>query len=370
MNRSKIQALFRLLGLSLMLVLAPLALAQHIRGALEGTVTDQNQALVQGAAITVKSVSTGAETKVATDAQGRFSLQNLEAGNYTVSVEKTGFRKSITTDVVVKVGSVTPMNIGLEVGNAQEVVEVVSVAEATVDTTRPTVDGVVTPKQIENLPLNGRNFLDLAQQEPGVQVRDGGDFDPTKNQMVGVSMGGRSGRSTRIQVDGVDITDETVGTTTTNISNETIQEFQVSRSTLDASTDLTSSGAINIVTRSGSNEFHGAGFGFFRDQRWSSDLRLDKTKPTTEKPSFDRQILGGRAGGYIVKNKFFWHAEFENNNQDGQQFTSVPSFPQFTAAFAVPLDERLAGARIDWKINDRLSAFYRFNHNNNFGVTG
>jgi hypothetical protein len=370
MNRSKIQALFRLLGLVLMLVLAPLALAQHIRGALEGTVTDQNQALVQGAAITVKSVSTGVETKAATDAQGRFSLQNLEAGNYTVSVEKAGFRKSVTTDVVVKVGSVTPMNIGLEVGNAQEVVEVVSVAEATVDTTRPTVDGVVTPKQIENLPLNGRNFLDLAQQEPGVQVRDGGDFDPTKNQMVGVSMGGRSGRSTRIQVDGVDITDETVGTTTTNISNETIQEFQVSRSTLDPSTDLTSSGAINIVTRSGSNEFHGAGFGFFRDERWSSDLRLDKTKPTSEKPSFDRQILGGRAGGYIVKNKFFWHAEFENNNQDGQQFTSVPSFPQFTAAFAVPLDERLVGGRLDWKINDRLSAFYRFNHNNNFGVTG
>src|ERR1044071_7483196 len=370
MKRSKRPALFGLLGFVLMLVLAPLAIAQHIRGALEGTVTDQNQALVQGAALTVKSVSTGVETKAATDAQGRFSLQNLEAGNYTVSVEKAGFRKSITTDVVIKVGSVTPMNIGLEVGNAQEVVEVVSVAEATVDTTRPTVDWFVTPKQIESLPLNGRNFLDLAQQEPGVQVRDGGDFDPTKNQMVGVSMGGRSGRSTRIQVDGVDITDETVGTTTTNLSNETIQEFQVSRSTLDVSTDLTSSGAINIVTRSGSNEFHGAGFGFFRDERYSADLRLDKTKPTTKKPAFDRQILGGRAGGYLVKNKFFWHAEFENNNQDGQQFTSVTNFPQFTQAFAVPLDERLAGGRLDWKINDRLSSFYRFNHNRNFGVTG
>jgi hypothetical protein len=214
----------------------------------------------------------------------------------------------------------------LEVGDTKEIVEVVGTTDATVDTSRPTVDGVVTPRQIENLPLNGRNFLDLAQQEPGVQVRDGGDFDPTKNQMVGVSMGGRSGRSTRIQVDGVDITDETVGTTTTNLSNETIQEFQVSRSTLDASTDLTSSGAINIVTRSGSNEFHGAGFGFFRDESFAADLRLDKTKPTTEKPSFDRQILGGRMGGYLVKNKFFWHVEFENNNQDGQQFTSVTSF--------------------------------------------
>src|SRR5689334_8645839 len=373
MKRSKRlpSSLFCLPGILLLLVtLSSIAVGQHIRGALQGTVDDPNGAVVQGAAITVKSVSTGVETKVATDAQGRFSLQNLEAGNYTVSVEKTGFRKSITTDVVVKVGSVTPMNIGLEVGNAQEVVEVVSVAEATVDTTRPTVDGVVTPKQIENLPLNGRNFLDLAQQEPGVQVRDGGDFDPTKNQMVGVSMGGRSGRSTRIQVDGVDITDETVGTTTTNLSNETIQEFQVSRSTLDVSTDLTSSGAINIVTRSGGNEFHGAGYGFFRDGRYAADLRLDKTKPTTEKPAFDRQILGGRMGGYFIKNKLFWHAEFENNNQDGQQFTSVKNFPQFTQAFAVPLDERLAGARLDWKISDRLSAFYRFNHNRNFGVTG
>src|SRR5262249_20788389 len=150
-----------------------------------------------------------------------------------------------------------------------------------------------------NLPLNGRNFLDLAQQEPGVQVRDGGDFDPTKNQMVGVSVGGRSGRSTRIQVDGVDITDESVGTTTTNISNEAIQEFQVIRSTHDPSTDLTSSGAINIVTRTGGNQFHGSGFGFFRNESYASDLRLDKTTPTTEKPSFERQDFGGRLGGYI-----------------------------------------------------------------------
>ena len=373
MNRSKPlpSFLFGVFGVVLLLVtLSSVAIGQHIRGALEGTVNDPNGALVQGASVTLHNISTGVDTSVTTDDRGSFNFQNLEAGTYTVSVEKTGFRRSVTKDIAVKVGSVTPVTINLELGDAKETVEVVATTDATVDTSRPTVDGVVTPRQIENLPLNGRNFLDLAQQEPGVQVRDGGDFDPTKNQMVGVSMGGRSGRSTRIQVDGVDITDETVGTTTTNISNETIQEFQVSRSTLDASTDLTSSGAINIVTRSGSNEFHGAGFGFFRDESYAADLRLDKTKPTTSKPSFDRQILGGRAGGYLVKNKFFWHVEFENNNQDGQQFTSVTSFPQFTQAFAVPLDERLTGGRIDWKINDRLSSFYRFNHNRNFGVTG
>ena len=370
MIRSKRSALIFFGMLGLLLVLRPVASGQHIRGALEGAVSDANGAVVEGATITLKSATTGAETTSTTDDRGRFNFQNLLAGLYSVSVDKAGFKKFTATDVTVKVGSVTPLMATLEVGAATETVNVVSVSEATVDTSRPTVDGVVTPKQIENLPLNGRNFLDLAQQEPGVQVRDGGDFDPTKNQMVGVSMGGRSGRSTRIQVDGVDITDETVGTTTTNISNETIQEFQVSRSTLDPSTDLTSSGAINIVTRSGSNEFHGAGFGFFRDESYSSDLRLNKTSPTTQKPPFDRQILGGRAGGYLIKNKFFWHVEFENNNQDGQQFTSVPNFNQFTQAFGVPLDERLAGARADWKINDHMSSFYRFNHNYNFGVTG
>jgi Carboxypeptidase regulatory-like domain/TonB dependent receptor len=355
----------------LLLFLAPTTDAQHFRGAVQGTVRDPNGAVVQGASVTLRRTETGAELTATTNDEGVFNFQNLEAGKYTVTIEKQGFKKYVETDVAVGVGSVTPVTATLNVGETSAVVQVASQSgEATVDTTRPTVDGVVTPRQIENLPLNGRNFLDLAQQEPGVQVRDGGDFDPTKNQFVGVSMGGRSGRSTRIQVDGVDITDETVGTTTTNLSNETIQEFQVSRSTLDPSTDLTSSGSINIVTRSGSNEFHGGGFGFFRDKSYAADLRLDKTKPTTAKPDFNRKIFGGGGGGYLIKNKVFWHVEFERNQQKGQQFTSIPNFPAFTGAFAVPLHERMGGGRVDWKISDRLSSFYRFNHDDNFGVTG
>jgi hypothetical protein len=167
----------------------------------------------------------------------------------------------------------------------------------------------------------------------------------------------------------VDITDETVGTTTANISNETIQEFQVSRSTLDASTDLTSSGAVNIVTRSGSNAIHGSGFGFFRNQNLAADIRLFRP-PNTDKPPFDREQGGGRAGGYFIKDKWFWHAEYEQNNQDGQQVTSVPTFSQFSKAFGVPLDERLGGARTDYNIKQNLKAFYRYGYNYNFGVTG
>ncbi len=198
-----------------------------------------------------------------TNDSGCFSLQNLEPGEYAVTIERSGFRTFLAKQMTIKVGSVTPMEAHLEIGETSAVLEITAYTEAIVDNSRSTVDGVITTKQIDNLPLNGRNFLDLAQLEPGVQTRDGGDFDVTKNQFVGVSIGGRGGRATRIQVDGVDITDETVGTTTANLSNESIQEFQVSRSDLDASTDLTSSGAINIVTRSGGNLVHGAGFWLF-----------------------------------------------------------------------------------------------------------
>src|SRR5262247_1654778 len=281
--------------LALMGALCSGAMAQHIRGALEGTITDPNGAVLSGARVIVKNNATSAEVTTTANERGYFNVQNLEAGTYTVTVQQSGFNKYVAKDVNVKVGAVTPLAVALQVGAQEQIVEITSTsAEAAVDTSRSTVDGVVTAKTIENLPLNGRNFLDLAQLEPGVQVRDGGDFDPTKNQMSGVSIGGRSGRSTRIQVDGVDITDETVGTTTANLSNETIQEFQVSRSTLDASTDLTSSGSVNIVTRSGSNVFHGSGFGFFRDESFSSDIRTDKTRPSTAKPPFDRQQVGGR----------------------------------------------------------------------------
>ncbi|MBI1762294.1 MAG: TonB-dependent receptor [Acidobacteria bacterium] len=371
MKRHCIKAATFWLAAILVLVVSQTITGQTIRGAIEGSALDPTGAVIPGANVTLQNVATGAAIKGTTNERGAFSFQNLEAGNYRLTVEKGGFRKYLAKEVSVRVGNVTPVMATLEVGDTNQVVEVTSsTADASVDTSRSTVDGVITAKQIDNLPLNGRNFLDLAQLEPGVQTRDGGDFDPTKNQMAGASIGGRSGRSTRIQVDGVDITDENVGTTTTNISNESIQEFQVSRSTLDASTDLTTSGAINIVSRSGSNQFHGAGFGFFRDAGYASDLRLDKTSPTTEKPAYERQNFGGRMGGFLIKDKLFWHAEVERNRQNGQQFTSVTPFPQFTGNFPVPLRETVGGARLDYHVTSNLKAFYRFNHDNNSGVTG
>src|SRR5205807_6143630 len=178
-----------------------------------------------------------------------------------------------------------------------------------VNTEQAEVQGVVTAAQVENLPINGRNFLDLAQLEPGVQIQDGQNFDPTKAGFSSISFGGRFGRTARINVDGIDISDETVGTTTSNIPASAIAEFQLSQSSLDLSQDLTSSGAVNVTTRSGTNSLHGEAFGLFRDHS------LDARSAGGQDLYMQRQQYGARLGGPIIKNKLFFFGDGARTKQ-------------------------------------------------------
>jgi hypothetical protein len=348
-----------------LLCLSNAASAQRTTGAISGQVLDQHGAAIVGATVGIVLEERGIRFEVTSGEDGTFSIPDLVPGEYKIKIQRPGFKTHAST-VTVRVNITTSVVIKLEIGETSMTV-MVEGNSITVDTTKATVQGVVTSDQINNLPLNGRNFLDLATQEPGVQTVDGGTFDPTKNQMVGVSIGGRSGRSTRIQIDGVDITDETVGTTVANISNESIQEFSISQSSLDASTDLTSTGGVNIVTKSGTNVVHGSGFGFFRDSAYAADQRLTKNG---SKPPSSRRNYGGELGGPFFKDRLFWHVDYEKFQQDDQRVTNIPEFPQFTNNFGVPLTERIGSARADWTVNNRLSIFYRFQHDDNFGVTG
>src|SRR5208283_4385176 len=152
----------------------------------------------------------------------------------------------------VRIANNTAVSFNLKIGQESTTVKV-EASPASVNSETTSVEGVLNANQIESLPLNGRNFLDLAQLEPGVQVQDGTNFDPTKIGFQSVSIGSRFGRTARIQVDGADISDETVGTTTGNISASAIQEFQITESTMDLSNDLSSSGVVNVSTKSGTN---------------------------------------------------------------------------------------------------------------------
>jgi len=232
MNRKRVVGVLLAMVLAV-LISGPTAFAQSTQstGSIQGMVIDPQGAVVPDAKITVTSKATGQASAVPVSSSASFTSGQLNPGIYVLRVEAPGFQSALIT-LQVQVGVVTTNNVTLVVGSSTTVVEVTS-EETRVNTDQVTIQNVLTGDQIDNLPVNGRNFLDLAQLEPGVQIQDGSTFDPTKNGYSSVSFGGRFGRAARIEVDGIDISDENVGTTTQNIPQSAIAEFQVEGSSLD-----------------------------------------------------------------------------------------------------------------------------------------
>jgi hypothetical protein len=329
-------------------------------GSIVGSVTDATGAVVSGAKVVITNKGTSQAITLTTTSSGSFASGALTPGEYTVRIEGQGFKTS-EESVVVQVNTTTSANVQLAVGQSSQVVEV-QASEIAVNTEQATVQGVLTSEQIENLPINGRNFLDLAQLEPGVQIQDGGTFDPTKNGFSSVSFGGRFGRTARIEVDGIDISDENVGTTTQNLPIGAIQESALQQSSLDLSTELTSSGSVNVTTKSGTNGLHGEAFYYFRDQVLNAALPGDSTNP------FQRNQFGGNVGGPVIKNKLFFFIDAERTKQDLLD-PVIPggSFSGLTGSFNSPFREFETVGRVDWQTN-RYKVFYRFTYNQNKSV--
>lgn len=329
-------------------------------GTISGTVTDASDAVVSGAKVTVTNKDTGQVFNFVTTGAGTYSSGAITPGNYVIRVEVKGF-KTTEVAVVVKVGTISAGNVKLEVGQASTVVEVTGESVA-VNTEQPTVQGVLMAEQIEALPIDGRNFLSLAQLEPGVQIQDGSNFDPTKVGYSSISFGGRFGRTARIEVDGVDVSDETVGTTTEDIPSSAIQEFQTEQSSLDFSTELTSSGAVNVDTKRGNKNYHGEAFGLFRDNALAAALPAPPGYPTT----FQRQNYGGNFGGPIpgiLPGKLFFFMDGEYLKQ--ALFSGVPVAPPFesySGKAPLPFEEGLSTDRLDYDGPHGMHFFYRFSY--------
>jgi hypothetical protein len=339
-----------------LLLASALLIAQTVgTGSIVGVVTDPQGAVVAGAKVGITNRATAAVIHVTTSSAGAYTSGPIVPGDYLVRIEAKGFKTS-SLPLVVQVGNTASGSVKMQLGQESQVVEVQGNAVA-VNTEQATVQGVLTLSQIENLPVNGRNFLDLAQLEPGVQIQEGSTFDPTKNGFSSISFQGRFGRTARIEVDGVDISDETVGTTTQNIPSSAIQEFQLSQSSLDLSTELTSSGAVNVTTRSGSNQLHGEGFGYFRGNQIAAAL------PGLTPPPFQREQFGANLGGAIIKDKAFFFLDAERTKQDltaAEPFS--PPFETLNTTLVQPYREFDTDARLDWNVKGNTRAFYRFNY--------
>jgi hypothetical protein len=349
-----------ILGLVGALILAPGAAAQAglSTGSIQGTILDPHGASVPGAKVTITSKATGAKMTPEVTSAGAYNSGPLLPGDYVVRVDAQGFR-AVEQTMTVQVGNITPGNVTLEVGSETTTVTVEGTA-INVNIDQATIQGVVTSTQIENLPINGRNFLDLAQLEPGVQIQDGGNFDPTKKGFSSISFGGRFGRTARIEVDGLDISDETVGTTTQNISVGSIKEFQVSQSSLDLATELTSSGTVNITTRSGTNSLHGDGFFNYRGDATSAGIG---DPPAT----FDRKQYGVSLGGPLIKDRLFAFGSGERTTQDLLATVNPP--PPFntdlTGSFNSPFRDQQWLGRLDYNATSNLRIFFKFTYEQN-----
>ncbi len=325
-------------------------------GSITGTVTDPTGAVVSDAKVTIISTTTAQKLELVSNAAGVFNSGPLAPDTYKVQVSAKGFN-TISQTVVVQVGNTATVNAKLAVGQESTVVEVQG-SSVNVNTEQATVQGVLTSSQIENLPVNGRNFLDLAQLEPGVQIQDGQNFDPTKAGYSSISFGGRFGRTARINVDGVDVSDETVGTTTSDIPASAIDEFQLSQSSLDLSQDLTSSGAVNVTTRSGTNALHGEAFGFLRDHS------MDARSAGGQDLYMQRQQYGARLGGPIVKNKLFFFGDGERTKQASFApviLTGTP-YESLGAGFSQPFIENNLIGKVDYNLSNGAKAFYRYSY--------
>jgi hypothetical protein len=325
-------------------------------GSIAGTVTDPSGAVLSGAKVTVVNTNTGQTIELTSNSAGAYNSGSLQPGTYKVTVSQKGF-STVSSTTNVQVGNISTVNAKMSLGQESTTIEV-QASTVQVNTEQASVQGVLNSQQIENLPVNGRNFLDLAQLEPGVQIQDGQNFDPTKAGYSSISFGGRFGRTARINVDGVDVSDETVGTTTADIPASAIDEFQLSQSSLDLSQDLTSSGAVNVTTRSGTNAFHGQGFYFIRDHN------LNAASVGGNDLYFQRQQYGGRFGGPIIKNKMFFFLDSEHTKQDSfapVNYNGTP-YQGFTGGFSQPFRETNVLGKLDYDLGNGAKAFYRYSY--------
>src|SRR5579863_1654947 len=281
-------------ALCVLLGVAGSASAQEPTGSISGTITDSSGAVVPNVNVTITNKATGAARTETANTEGVYSAPSLLPAQYEVRVEQTGFRTVVAAAQVIA-GSTTTVDLSITPGAPSEVVTVEATA-VPIDYDSHTVQGVIQRQTIEDLPLNGRSALQLASLEPGVTQVPGSTSQ--FNAMFNVSVFGSapgatsgSGVGTRLTMDGGTINDEMEGGTSMNFSQEVVQEFQISTTNFDASTGIGSRGAVNIITRSGSNDFHGGAYFFYRDHNMAAYPGLARD-PLFRSPFFQRKNPG------------------------------------------------------------------------------
>jgi hypothetical protein len=326
---------------------------------LRGSVTDASGAGVADARLRIVRLATGVSRSTTSGVRGAYVLTNLAPGEYRVTVEAQGLAPRAFENVRLEVGRTLVLDVRLELVGRQEEVTVES-GRPPLATDRSAVEDVIAAPAIENLPLNGRNFLELSFLVPGnFPVAN---FDPTKTNSVPVSSAGQLGRGGNIVIDGQDNNDDAVGGPLANLPLDAVQEFQIATNRFSAEQGRSAASAISVVTKSGSDALAGSASLFLRDDALQG-VPATYDRSLGEAPPFDRQQYALSLGGPLAKGRAWWFGAVEYRNQDAvaQVGARDAETRSIRRAFAsAPLNDLLATGRIDVRASERDDLAFRY----------
>jgi hypothetical protein len=336
-------------------------LAQVPTATVNGLVRDSQGALIPQAHVSVTSLKQGTVRISLSNPDGSYSLSNLQPDEYLIAISAPGFATVQYDHVQLGAGKTTTLDTKLS-PTAEATTLQVSGTGNEVSLSQSMVQGQITSNTIQNIPLNGRNFLELAFLLPG--NRPAPTFDPTKTNTLEVSSAGGFGRGGNITVDGGDNNDEVVGGTLSNLPEDSIQEFQIATARFTSEVGRSGNSIINIVTRSGTNAVHGSAFVFVRNGALQAlPATFDHQLPA---PPFSREQFGGSIGAPLRRNKAFIFSSVEYRDQNASILTGTRDFTtdviDNTSAPA-PLRELLFSNRVDYNFNPNNNLYARYSFN-------
>jgi hypothetical protein len=357
-------------------------------GAMGGTVSDVKGDVIKGATVTVTNKATGVERTATTNDDGEYKLDFLPAGRYAVKVSAGGFGEVTSDNVELLVGQTNRLNFTMNPGVQTANVTVTEETEL-VNTEKTDISTNITPREVQDLPLNGRDLGNLAYLAPGVKPVD--SYDPTKRRISVFAVNGSSGRNVNVTVNGIDNKDNTVGGPVMQFPLEAIQEFIISTQRFSAVNGRSEGAAVNVVTKSGGNDFHGSAFYFLRDKKLNASEVSPSNTAIKSKPPFNRKQYGGSIGGPLYLPRFGegGRSYYDNHRtyfffayEKQKEKTSIPVASDAlaelnlvrslgavpAAVLPTPYNDRRINARIDHTFNAKHNIFASFNDQSNLGL--
>ena len=356
----------RLLAAMTVALAAVPAVAQQTTGTITGLVIDPQGMAVPGATVTAMNAATGFSRSDVSDSEGLYHLNALPVGAYDVVAELPGFTRLERKDILVDVSETTNLNLTLRLAQIAETVTVVGDTPL-IPTTSSSVGQVVDLTRIERLPLDGRQFANLAATVPGVGL--GFHSDPTKATQYSPQIGGGNGRNVDYIVDGGDNNDDTIGGLAQMYPLEGIQQFNVMTQRFDAQYGR-GAGVLNVVTKSGTNDVRGSAFTLFRDTSMNSKTESERLSHVP-KQDYRRYQYGGSVGGPIAESKLFYFGAFERTQQETKQtVNTLGLFPSEEGVFPVPVRENLFTGKLTANLRAGHYFAVRYGYDGNASPSG